>query len=527
MTRTTHIVALVMAMSAAASAAAAVTATDRAHNEFSMSPTGVLVIENNFGNVHISGSDDAKVSITADRVIRAQDGSVLAEARQAVQRIIEGNDRIRYIRTVQPLRSLALNPRWRAQVNYIVAVPRTAHIKIVSHYETGGIRVRDVSGRVTVKSMNGPVLIENAGGPVQVENTNGDTTLSSRRGISANVNISSINGSIGIRVPPGTNFIWDVDTVMGDAITTLPVLGGRFITGTQFRGTVNSPTNVTVVTHTFGGNVSVLPHGEEPTAARSVRTMARRVELPTGGVGPSLPPSANKTSVQETLILKSYQFATAIGDVRVDEIRGAAKISTGAGEVHLGTVFGHCEVFSNGGPLTLGEIIGRLDARTAGGNVTVQRAREGGIVTTGGGTILVQYAGAGMRLSSGGGDIVVRHALGPVNADTRSGDIAITMDAGLKSERIAAKTTKGNIILNLPGGFGADIDAVVITTDPAHAIRSELAGLSIQRDQVGGKTRIRATGKINGGGQRVELHAQDGGIRIAVDAPRVSPQVPR
>ena len=60
----------------------------------------------------------------------------------------------------------------------------------------------------------------------------------------------------------------------------------------------------------------------------------------------------------------------------------------------------------------------------------------------------------------------------------------------------------------------------------ANLIRTDLAGLSIQRDQVNGKTRLHATGKINGGGERIELYAEDGGILISSDSARVSPVVP-
>jgi hypothetical protein len=40
-------------------------------------------------------------------------------------------------------------------------------------------------------------------------------------------------------------------------------------------------------------------------------------------------------------------------------------------------------------------------------------------------------------------------------------------------------------------------------------------GLTVRREQVGKKTRIHATGKINGGGERVELYAEEGDIHIS------------
>jgi hypothetical protein len=43
----------------------------------------------------------------------------------------------------------------------------------------------------------------------------------------------------------------------------------------------------------------------------------------------------------------------------------------------------------------------------------------------------------------------------------------------------------------------------------------DFRGVTVRREQVGNKTRIRATGKINGGGERVELYAEDGDIHIS------------
>jgi hypothetical protein len=103
-----------------------------------------------------------------------------------------------------------------------------------------------------------------------------------------------------------------------------------------------------------------------------------------------------------------------------------------------------------------------------------------------------------------------------VNAETASGDIAITVDAASRSQRVDAKTAKGNVTLNVSPQFAGEIDATILTSDPdADTFLSDIPGLSINRDQFGGKTRVRATGKINGGGEKVVLHATDGDIRIS------------
>jgi hypothetical protein len=55
-----------------------------------------------------------------------------------------------------------------------------------------------------------------------------------------------------------------------------------------------------------------------------------------------------------------------------------------------------------------------------------------------------------------------------------------------------------------------------MTSDPdTNAVHSDFPGLQIKSDRVGSRTRIHATGKINGGGERIELYAEDGDIHIA------------
>jgi DUF4097 and DUF4098 domain-containing protein YvlB len=521
MTRRFQVLAVVLALAVTGPAAARIIKGDPLEHEFALAPGGVIVIDNAFGNIQVSTHDAAKVIVSADRVISAVDPAAYNEARQAVQRVIEGNERMKFIRTVH---SIGQNPRWSAQVHYKIVVPRSTNIKIQSN-QTGLIRVSDLSGQLSVKSFVGPILIENPGNLVAVESINGDVTLVASRGITSNAQLVSINGSITVHTSASAGFVWDVDTVMGEARTTLPLKNGRILTPTRFRGTINDPTNVTLVTQSFKGNVTIIGNGSTAEQSRPLRDLVAKFTQRTASVGPSLP--QNRGGVQLPLVQKSFQYATTIGDVKIDEIRGAAKIYTGGGEINLGAVFGHADLLTRGGPLTLGEVTGPLTARTEGGSISIQRAREGGTIVTGGGTIQVQYLGGPGQLNSGGGDIVVRQAANTVNAETRSGDVMITLDPKLKSNRVTAKTAKGNVLLTVPAGFGADVDATILTSDPsAHSIRSDIPGLSVQREQVGAKTRIRATGRLNGGGEKLELQAQDGGIHIAVDAPRVSPQVP-
>ncbi|HEV2720620.1 MAG TPA: hypothetical protein VG323_11425, partial [Thermoanaerobaculia bacterium] len=160
---------------------------------------------------------------------------------------------------------------------------------------------------------------------------------------------------------------------------------------------------------------------------------------------------------------------------------------------------------------------GNLIAHSGGDGVSVRFARAGGSISTDGGIIKVEFTGGPTTLNSGrGGDIIVHQSNSAIDAETRSGDIVIGSDANVKTQRIIARTARGNVTLHLAPRFGADVDATVLTSDnDSDAIVSDFQGLQIRKEQVGGKTKVRATGKINGGGERLELYAEEGTIHIS------------
>jgi len=242
--------------------------------------------------------------------------------------------------------------------------------------------------------------------------------------------------------------------------------------------------------------------------------MASDPQMPsTPATEPSVP-TIRKFQVP-IIYMQNWQFVSNVMDVAVGEVHGNAHVETGAGEVDLRVVFGTCEVDSGGGPLKLGDLMGPIDVHTDAGDVTINTARQGGTASTDGGLVRVNWAGGPMNLRSGGGDIVVGQTAAPIDAATRSGDINITVSPLLKTNRLSAKSSQGNVTLIVSPSFAADIDATVVTDDSdSNRIRSDF-NLIVRRETANGKTRLHATGKINGGGERVELYAEDGSINIS------------
>lgn len=500
MTRTASTIAVVLTLLGASSVTAARFTTERSSHTLTLLPGGMVVVENVSGNVRVTGADIDSVVVNIERVFRANDPSGLARAREATLSTAEGHDKLRVIRTV----ITATSPDFGAVVNYELQVPRYAKVRIGSK-SADDITVTNIQGSVAVTNINGRIALGEIAGPVSVESINGSITFDAISKPIAEARLTTINGNIELRVPSKASFTWIAQSMRPNYVTTFKSLVGRAV-GPAYQAFVNGSKGPAFRTTAVMGSVALLRDGTKVSEAKRIFEEVRVTEL--------MMVARARQIVRRPLVDGNFQFESSLGEVAVGEVRGSANVKMGAGEVQLGIVRGICDVVSLGGPLRFGDVTGRLNARTSAGDISIQSARGGGTITTGGGTIRLNHTGGPTRLQSGGGDIVVRQASEAVSADTRSGDIAITMDPSARSQRISAKTGKGNVLLNLNPAFGADVEVTIVTSDPTRDLLRSDFPLSIQREQVGGKTRIRAFGKINGGGERVELSAEEGGVQI-------------
>lgn len=505
--KTSVVSAAVVLLFAANVFAAKVTKSEQLHKEMALDVVDSLWIDNPIGNIEIVGADAPGMVANIVKTVNADDNAALKEGLDQTVISFEGDRNVRLIRTILPRVS---NEHWSSVVSYQLRVPRTVHVKIASKI-AGRIRVANISGNVTVTTFSGGVILDGVTGASIVETTNGRVTYIYRSKPTTNAQVQAVNADIDVVVPPESNFNWIADTLRGDILTNLP-MRAEFL-GNAFRGTVNAPGGPAISMQTLLGNIRILGAGVDAHILQSVRDIAAgEPRQPAMGSALMMRPAKR---IQLPISGGPFDFKASVASVDVGEVRGWARVETAAGEVKLGMVYGDCFVQTNGGPLDLGDILGTLNASTDAGDVVVRSAKEGGRVSTAGGIIRVLYTGGPMTLQSGGGDITVRQAASSINAETRSGDINITADPLLRTDRIQAHTQQGNISISVSPRFAADIDATVMTSRPdANAIRSDFPGLTITREQVGAKTKIRATGKLNGGGDRVELVAEEGDIHI-------------
>jgi DUF4097 and DUF4098 domain-containing protein YvlB len=510
------IVVLVVSVLGLADAQAAVRKSSKTEQKYALDPGGTFVLDNPVGDIEIIGADVTEIQAAIVTSIIAEDEAGFQEALRYSALITGGDSKTRIVRTASVAANFRQTP-WSLSVRWSVRLPRSASVRIIS-YSSGSIRVSNLLGNVNIKNFNGNLVLTNLNASTIAESVNGSIIYSTPRP-RGNVVLATVNGAVTATVAGNADLRWVAKTVTGDIRTNLPARGT--LVGTTFRGSVNAPGGPTITTSSLMGNVHLLAAGAAATTTQSIRNVPSVVQAPTIPNGEQTS-AAGRGDYRGGTIVNSIKYATSLGDVKVSRVRGDVDVFTGAGQVQLGEVTGICKVRSLGGPLQLGEMMGVLTASTRAGDILVDSTRRGGTISTEGGTISLLYTSGPTRLTSGGGDITVRQAAASVNAETSSGDIAITIDPQSATETIEARTGKGNVILNVPASFRADIEATIVTNDPAgDTILSDVPGLSITREQVGGTTRVRAVGKINGGGEKVVLSATGGDIRISTG--RVGP----
>jgi DUF4097 and DUF4098 domain-containing protein YvlB len=512
-----------VALFASAGAYAATPVVDQLTRELTIEPTATVWLNNPYGSIDVIGSDDDKMSITIQRQITATDDASLHDAKNAVVFTFEGDQRVRVIKTRFPEPH---DPRWVAVCNYYVRVPRTVNVKVAAK-AMDHVRLMQIAGSVTVSAFSGTIILSNVTGSSAVDSVNGRIIYDYAQRPTADAQVQVINADVDVYVPRESSFNWVAQSLLGDLLTSFTNMHGLF-QGKVFRGRIGTGNAPTLTTTTVAGRVTLLARGTSPADVVRIVAVgapsnnpngARQVDegrSPVGSmsvVGPEIPP-ARKFQVP-IIYQQNWEFVSNAMDVAVGEVHGNAHVQTGVGAVDLGVVSGNCAVDSGGGPLKFRDLMGPMDVHTDAGDVTVTVARQGGSASTDGGIVHVNWAGGPMTLRSGGGDITVGQTMAPVDAGTRSGDISLTVSPMLKTDRILAKTAQGNITLVVSPGFAADIDATLVTDDAdTNRIRSDF-NLTVHRETANGKTRLRATGKINGGGERVELYAEDGSIIIS------------
>ena len=163
---------------------------------------------------------------------------------------------------------------------------------------------------------------------------------------------------------------------------------------------------------------------------------------------------------------------------------------------------------SGDGSITVDGLTGRIHLNTGDGGVT-GRALSGDLsVRTGDGPVTLERVRGGLDLTTGDGGVEVSGALQRLNVHTGDGSVTVRASAGsTTAEDWEITTGDGGVTLELPGAFGAELDAR--TGDG----RISVDGLGVSGQVDPGKD-DQFKARLGSGGRRLVIRTGDGPIRL-------------
>jgi hypothetical protein len=130
--------------------------------------TGVVRLENSFGEVDIDGWDRPEVEVTVvrstERLYGAKEHTEAQRRLDSVQITAKQNGNDVVISTVYPPRNSFVHPLSRRsdiEISYHIKAPRTS--KLIVDHNSGGVNVSDISGDIHATVINGQITLTLAG----------------------------------------------------------------------------------------------------------------------------------------------------------------------------------------------------------------------------------------------------------------------------------------------------------------------------------------------------------------------------
>jgi len=257
----------------------------------------------------------------------------------------------------------------------------------------------------------------------------------------------------------------------------------------------------------------------------------------------------------------SFTGETKGGEITLHRVEGEAKLSTMGGEIRVTESTLDGSVHTMGGAVTIEDVSGNLKGSsmgggvryknvrrsdgqfaspprtgggdpsditrdtvqisTMGGEISAEDAPDGADVMTMGGDITIKSAKRFVRAKTMGGDIEIDAVDGWVQATTMGGNLDVTVTGG--GGDVSLTSMSGTVVLNVPRGFGMDLDLEIAFTKNSrkeYTITAPGAGspsVSPDWDYDKGSPRkyIRKSGAVNGGGHKITVRTINGNVTVA------------
>ncbi len=232
--------------------------------------------------------------------------------------------------------------------------------------------------------------------------------------------------------------------------------------------------------------------------------------------------TADRNDVEVVVTTDRYKIGS--GGVNISERQSGNRVDI---EVHVPSMHHFINISGRSRSVRIQLNVPRqadLNLHSGDGTITAQDLAGNAILRSGDGNIEVSNTTGNLEIETGDGRIDCRHVEGDLIAETHDGDVRVdgtfsklelrtgdgSIDAvigrGSKMNSVwSLRSGDGSITLALPDGFAADLDAHTgdgqIRVDFPVTVQGSLRGNEMR-------------GKINGGGQNLEIRSGDGNITL-------------
>jgi hypothetical protein len=148
----------------------------------------------------------------------------------------------------------------------------------------------------------------------------------------------------------------------------------------------------------------------------------------------------------------------------------------------------------------------QIEAATGDGRVSVRNVEGDLRVRTGDGSIRLEHVNGAVDASSGDGSIEVDGILRQLKARSGDGRVLVRATGAGPASDWTLSTGDGSVVVELPDGFGAELDA---TTGDGHVDVRD-----VPFDGGSRHDRTSARGRIGAGGGRITIRSGDGSISV-------------
>ncbi len=373
----------------------------------------------------------------------------------------------------------------------------------------GTLRIRDVRGdvRVTTWDKNEVFIREHKKMDVYTEAEAKTVLKKSQSGYSFQNNVVEIAGEnhrrdwikskFDIQVPHLFNVEIqtnggdiEVDALQGDV--EMKTSGGD-ISLQDIEGTITG--------NTSGGDITIVKATKEVT----VNTSGGDIDL--SAIHGPVQANTSGGDIRVKDMGDKLELHTSGGDLELVDIKGSVAASTSGGDIEVNHVDGNVEIKTSGGDMDIREVGGTLEASTSGGDISA--------------SVINGFT----RVKTSGGDIEVQGLNGGIEAKTSGGDISVEMTLSdfRKDHHVNLRTAGGKVMLTIPAKLPATIHAEIDNSDrwEHYNIYSDFPLTSSEEQSESESSRrhkrsryIRSDGKINGGGDVIEIYTTNGDIHI-------------